>query len=63
MNDNDLIHDVLDPIMLEYPFVRDGMTVGEYIEEKIYYGEHFQEYRRGKYKPLWKQREETIENQ
>ena len=37
MNDNDLIHDVLDPIMLEYPFVRDGMTVGEYIEEKIYY--------------------------
>lgn len=33
---DDLIDD-WNPIMLEYPFVRKGMTLREYLEEKGYY--------------------------
>lgn len=44
---------------LEYPFVREGMTVAEYEEEKKYYLEQgLENIKNGKYKPLWKQREE-----
>jgi hypothetical protein len=45
-------------ILLDYPFVRDEMTWGEYLEEKEYYGKHYKEHWLGTYKPLWKQREE-----
>lgn len=44
--------------LAEYPFVKDDMTWGEYIREKKYFGEHYQDYRMGTYKPLWKQKEE-----
>ena len=47
------------PIMLEYPFVRRGMTKKEYLEEKKYYcSMTADDLKQGRYKPLWKQREE-----
>lgn len=49
----------LDPILLEYPFVRPGMTIEEYDEEREYYSRHSaSDLKSRKYKPLWKQREE-----
>ena len=43
------------PILLnQYPF--EGMTVGEYLEEKKYYLNHCKEVRNRTYKPLWKQK-------
>lgn len=48
--------DKWNPIMLEYPFVRKGMTVDEYEAEKEYYGKHLKEVRDGTYLPLWKQK-------
>lgn len=46
-------------IMLEYPFVRRGMTKAEYFEEKEYYKAMTPEdLKEERYKPLWKQREE-----
>lgn len=45
-------------IMLEYPFVRRGMTKAEYFEEKEYYNTMTaDDLKQGRYKPLWKQRE------
>lgn len=47
-----------DPILLnQYPFVFEGMTVREYLEEKKYYLNHYKEVRNLTYKPLWKQKE------
>ena len=49
----------LDPKMLDYPFVREGMTIDEYFEEKEYYFKQpMEEFKSQRYKPLWKQREE-----
>lgn len=42
-------------MVCEYPFVRDDMTWGEYLKEKEYYGEHWEDVLTGTYKPLWKQ--------
>ncbi len=39
---------------LEYPFVKEGMTVGEFREELRYFSKHREEYKKGNYKPLWK---------
>ena len=37
----EIASEVLDPILLnQYPFVFEGMTVGEYLEEKKYYLNH-----------------------
>lgn len=48
-------------ILLEYPFVRKGMTASEYDEEKKYYMQQsLDDIKDGKYKPLWKQREERL---
>ena len=45
--------------LLEYPFVRKGMTAKEYDEEKAYMlSRPLEEIKQGLYKPLWKQREE-----
>ena len=44
------------PNLLEYPFVRQGMTVKEYWEERNYWGSHLNEVKAGTYEPLWKQR-------
>ncbi|MCM1190524.1 MAG: hypothetical protein NC541_14670 [bacterium] len=52
------LDDVIDnwsPLMLEYPFVRKGMTLREYFQEKDYYNQHRQEVKDGTYLPLWKQ--------
>lgn len=50
--------DSLDPIMLEYPFVREGMTIDEYYEEKEYYiNQSVDDLKNGRYIPLWKQTE------
>lgn len=47
-----------DPILLnQYPFVHEGMTVRDYLEEKQYYLNHCKEVRNLTYKPLWKQKE------
>lgn len=40
----------------EYPFIRPDMTPEEFAEELMYLGEHYEEYKNGTYKPLWKQR-------
>lgn len=40
----------------EYPFIHQNMTPEEFDEELKYLGEHYEEYKEGKYKPLWKQR-------
>ena len=42
----------------EYPFVREGMTPEEFEEELKYLGEHYEDYKKGDYKPLWKQKVE-----
>ena len=48
---------ILDPILLnQYPFVHEGMSVGEYFEEKKYYGENYEKVLKGEYVPLWKQK-------
>ncbi len=48
--------DGLDPIMLEYPFVRQGMTLVEYYNEKEYYfKQKIEDIKSRKYIPLWKQ--------
>ena len=62
MYDPDEIIDNWHPILLEYPFVRRGMTAKEYFEEKEYYlSVGIDDLKNERYKPLWKQREE--ENQ
>ena len=44
--------------LLEYPFVRKGMTVEEYEEEKAYYfSVPISDHKKSIYKPLWKQKE------
>ncbi len=40
----------------EYPFVHNGMTFEEFVEEKEYYFLHQKEYREGTYVSLWRQR-------
>lgn len=47
--------DTLHPILLEYPFVKKDMTVGEYFSERKYYEENWDDVITGKYEPLWKQ--------
>lgn len=46
------------PGMKEWCFYREGMSPEEFEAEYRYMGEHFDEYRAGTYKPMWKQREE-----
>ena len=54
---NALAVNELDPILLnQYPFVHEGMSVGEYFEEKKYYGENYEKVLKGEYVPLWQQR-------
>lgn len=50
------IYEILDPGMLEYPFVREDMTLAEYEIEMEYWGTHLEEVMAGEYKPLWKQK-------
>ena len=47
--------DNFDPRLLEYPFVKKGMTIAEYRKEKKYFFEHLKDYHNGTYKPLWQQ--------
>lgn len=44
------------PSLKEVLWWRNGMTVDEYEEERTYYYEHFEEVRKGTYKPLWNER-------
>lgn len=48
------------PTLKEAPYWREGMTPEEYDIEREYYGKNFKLVREGKYKPLWKQREEEL---
>jgi len=41
----------------EYPFKREGMTPEEFDEEIKYLGKHYEDYKKGNYQPLWKQKE------
>ena len=53
MDPNEVITDFT---LLEYPFMHEGITHGEFDEEKIYFAQHYDDYRKGNYTPLWKQR-------
>lgn len=48
-------------ILLDYPFIHDEMTWGEYWEEREYFNQHFTEHWMGTYKPLWKQKKEKLQ--
>ncbi len=39
----------------ETPFWRDGMTPEEYEIERNYFNEHFIDFKKGNYIPLWQQ--------
>lgn len=54
------VYEILDPGMLEYPFVREDMTLEEYEIEMEYWETHLEEVMAGEYKPLWKQRAEGV---
>lgn len=54
------VYEILDPGMLEYPFVREDMTLEEYEIEMEYWGTHLEEVMADEYKPLWKQRAEGV---
>lgn len=41
----------------EVPFWRDDMTPEEYEIERTYFIEHWDDYTKGKYTPLWKQKQ------
>ena len=43
--------------MMEYPFYREGMTVDEWKIEREYMAEHMEDVKKGKYKPLWEQKD------
>ncbi len=43
----------------EVPFWREDMTPEEYDRERTYFIEHWDDYTKGKYTPLWKQK--TVE--
>lgn len=59
MEESNKTIDDWDPILLEYPFVRKGMTEKEYDVEKAYYfSRPIEEIKNQEYRPLWKQREE-----
>ena len=46
----------LDPIVYnQYPFVREGMTIEEYLREKEYYKKNYSKVVNGTYLPMWKQ--------
>lgn len=56
LGENEVI-DNWDPILLEYPFVRRGMTAKEYGEENQYYfSQSIEVIKSRKYCPLWKQK-------
>ena len=58
MEDQNEVIDNWNPILLEYPFVRKGMTAQEYDEEKAYYySVPLEDHKTNQYVPLWKQRE------
>ena len=40
----------------EWPFYRDGMTEKEFNEEYRYMSDHIEDWQKGTYMPLWKQR-------
>jgi len=42
--------------LLEYPFMHDGITHEEYEEERDYFIHHYEDYKKGSYVPLWKQK-------
>ena len=41
----------------QYPFYRKGMGIEEWRIESKYMSDHLEDVRQGKYKPLWKQKE------
>lgn len=42
----------------EWVFYHDGMTEEEFDEEYLYLNDHIEDWHKGRYKPLWKQRQE-----
>ncbi len=58
IKEDDLIDD-WDPMLLEYPFTRKGMTAKEFDEELKYLCRQSpSDLKNGNYKPLWQQKEE-----
>lgn len=48
------------PEYRESPYFYDGITMGELEEEVRYYADHYGDYKKGNYTPLWKQRHAVI---
>jgi len=44
------------PEYQESPYFYDDITMGELDDEIRYYADHYEEYKKGAYTPLWKQR-------
>ena len=56
------VYEFFDSIIFDQkPFLRDDMTVREYLEELKYYGENFDKVLKCSYLPLWKQKEDEYE--
>ena len=56
----EMYEDWATPTMKEAPYWRDGMSPDEYEAEREYYGRNYVSlFLKGKYKPLWKQKEEA----
>lgn len=43
----------------EVPFWREGMQPDEYDKEREYLATHFDDFKKGKYIPLWKQKDKS----
>ena len=52
----DKIHQWATGTLREVPFWRDDMNPEEYDRERMYFVEHWDDYTKGKYTPLWKQK-------
>ena len=49
MSEDDIITNFA---LLEYPFMLEGITHAEYDEERDYFIHHYEDYKKGNYKPL-----------
>ncbi len=59
---NRSVFEFYNPIVYnQLPFLHEEMKVGEFLIERKYLGEHYDEFLKGEYTPLWKQPEQTAE--
>ena len=57
------VEEELGPFVInQKPYVHEGMTVGEYYEEREYYRNNWDKVLDGTYVPLWKQKEQETKS-